>query len=60
MVYNFNWNTQPKGKNTEAIAVQYIKARYGVTPTEFAKMVIKKQASQEKTLTTETISPIAI
>ena len=46
MVYSFNWNTQPKGENSEIVAVHYIKARYGVAPAEFANMVIKKQASQ--------------
>jgi len=52
MVYSFNWNTAPQGnkKTTEAITTQYIKAKYGTTPAEFAKMLIKKQPPQEKHL----------
>ena len=48
MTYSFTWNTQPKVDNekqkiTKADATQYIKARYGISPTEFAKMIIKEQ-----------------
>jgi len=50
MVYNFNWNPQPTGntKAAEAVTIQYIKAKYGTTPAEFAKKIIKEQTSQEK------------
>ncbi|MCL1882929.1 MAG: hypothetical protein FWF81_04155 [Defluviitaleaceae bacterium] len=50
MVCSFNWNAPPN-KNTktaEAVARQYIKAKYGLTPAEFAKKIITEQAPQEK------------
>ena len=45
MTFSFNWNTQPKGNNktAEAVATQYIKAKYGTTPAEFARMAIRRQ-----------------
>jgi len=50
MVYSFTWNTQPKGndKTTKAVASQYIKAKYGTSLEEFAKMIILEEAQQEK------------
>ena len=55
MVYSFNWTPQPKGnaKVTEAVATQYIKARYGTTPAEFARMLKKEQVTQKKSSATE-------
>ena len=55
MVYSFNWNTAPQGnkKTTEAVTAQYIKAKYGITPVEFAKMLVKKQPPQEKHLSAQ-------
>ena len=61
MVYSFNWSTAPQGnkKTTEAVTAQYIKAKYGTTPAEFAKMLVKKQPSQEKHLSAQiTISAV--
>ena len=48
MTFSFNWDTQSKDntKVAEAAATQYIKAKYGTTPAEFAKMVIKRQEVQ--------------
>jgi hypothetical protein len=47
MVYSFNWNTQPTGKTAEALATQYIKAKYGTNLADFAKMIIKEQSPPE-------------
>jgi hypothetical protein len=50
MVYNFNWILHAKGNNTttEVATAQYIKAKYGTTPVEFAKMIIKKQQARQE------------
>ena len=50
MVYSFNWNTPPKGdiKASEVATTQYIKAKYGTTPAEFAKKIITERVPQEK------------
>jgi hypothetical protein len=47
MVYSFNWNTQPTEKAAEAVATQYIKAKYGTNLADFAKMIIKEQSPPE-------------
>jgi len=50
MVYNFDWKPQLKSsvKANEAAATQYIKAKYGTSPEEFVKMIVKNQLPQKK------------
>ena len=49
MVCSFNWNIPPSKnpKTAETVATQYIKAKYGVTPAEFARQIIAEQTPQE-------------
>jgi len=55
MVCSFNWNIPPSKnrKTAEAVATQYIKAKYGVPPAEFARRIIAEQNSQESATPTE-------
>ena len=43
-------NNKNNSKTAEAATLQYIKAKYGMTPAEFVKMIIKKQEQQENIL----------
>jgi len=55
MVCSFIWNVPPHGntKTAEAVATQYIKAKYGVALAEFARRIIAKRDSQEGATPTE-------
>jgi len=48
MVCSFNWNVPPSKnrKTAEAVATQYIKAKYGITPAEFVRRVIAEHTPQ--------------
>jgi len=50
MVYNFDWKPQPRSdvKASEVAATQYIKAKYGTSPENFVKMIVKNQSPQKK------------
>ena len=44
---NSSRNSKNNSKTVQAATAQYIKAKYGMTPAEFVKMIIKEQTSQE-------------
>jgi len=54
MVCSFNWNTQTSNtKTAEVAAKQYIKAKYGTSLADFAKIVIKEHSPQETASSSE-------